>query len=109
MGPPLLHVAATSTLAPLAAVCSNVNLAILKEIVSLIKLYVCRQWGRAGSETGNGNENTLHTTSAQSLFQIHIQRISLSQEAILSTGNISQTKTHDSTLPFLLFHLIFGN
>jgi hypothetical protein len=69
---------------------------------------LCRQWGRAGSETGNGNENTLHTTSAQSLFQIHIQRISLSQEAILSTGNISQIKTHYCTLPVLLFHFITG-
>jgi hypothetical protein len=34
-----------------------------------------------------GNETSIQTTASQSLFQIHIQRINLTQEAILYTGS----------------------
>ena len=45
-------------------------------------------WGRQHTETGSvmGEATTVHTASGQSLFELHIQRVSLTQEALLSLG-----------------------
>lgn len=45
-------------------------------------------WGRDHLETGSvtGSTTTVHTASGQSLFEVHIQRVSLTQDALLSLG-----------------------
>jgi len=47
-----------------------------------------KSWNKSHLETGRiaGNGTTVHTASGQSLFEVHVQKITLTQEALISLG-----------------------